>query len=79
MQAGGYVTPFFVVGGVCMIVVIPLFLLTSKVPCEYDMILSTTSIITAAILILNVAASFKLKSAKFSGICHGINCVYLFL
>jgi hypothetical protein len=37
-QAGGYVTPFFVVGGVCIIFAVPLFLLTSKVPCEYDTI-----------------------------------------
>ena len=35
-QAGGYVTPFFVVGGVCIIFAVPLFLLNSKIPCKYD-------------------------------------------
>ena len=34
-QAGGYVTPFFVVGGVCIIFAVPLFLLSSKVPGKY--------------------------------------------
>ena len=33
-QAGGYVTPFFVVGGICIIFAVPLFLLSSKVPCK---------------------------------------------
>ena len=28
-------TPFFVVGGVCIIFAVPLFLLSSKVPCKH--------------------------------------------
>ena len=37
-QAGGYVTPFFVIGGMCILFAVPLFLLSSKVPCKYDII-----------------------------------------
>ena len=50
-QAGGYVTPFFVVGGICIIFAVPLFLLSSKVPCKYGIVLYVLGVIMGFIFV----------------------------
>ena len=61
-------TPFFVVGGVCIIFAVPLFLLTSKVPCKYySLILLCYCYHIISLKFgweLNLAS--KLKSVEFS-------------